>query len=220
MRGRGRFVSSLSILLLLASASAVQAAGKGWLEKLSGPGPFFGWEYPTLPLWCFGEEASGPFCKGYQDQPNRTVVLSFTYSDYDSRANSLEYEESNSADKTVNLKSFAFSLDLRLHPALDVGVGLGVNRFSGDAFNSFSRFSLDGLRVTWRPIGLFHGKESVRVFGSGVKFSLRDLLQVKLRATLFPGGFDAGDFGSTDTFDEPSDLLLGYSFSFGAVFWW
>jgi hypothetical protein len=219
MPGSGRVAVGLSILLLLASARGAEAAN-GWLEKLSGPGPFLGWDFPTLPLLCFGEEVDRKlFCKGYQDLGRNSVILSFTFSDYDSERNPLEYGDSSTADTTVNLKSYAFSLDLRLHRAVDVGVGGGVNRFSGEAFRSFTRFSLDALRVTWRPVGLFLEKDAIQL-GQGVKLSLRDLLQVKMRATLFPEGFDAADFGASGTFDEPADLLLGYSVSLGVVIWW
>jgi hypothetical protein len=160
-------------------------------------------------------------CKGYQDLGGNPVILSFTFSDYDSQRNPLDYGDSSTTDKTVNLKSFAFSLDLRLHRALDVGVGGGVSRFSGEAFRSFTRLSLDALRVTWRPVGLFVKKDAVPVpWLGGLKFSARDLVQVKMRATLFPSGFDAADFGAGGTFDEPADLLLGYSVSLGVVFWW
>jgi hypothetical protein len=37
---------------------------------------------------------------------------------------------------------------------------------------------------------------------------------------LFPNGFDALDFGSIGTFDEPSELLVGYSVTLGVVLWW
>jgi len=222
MRSACRMAGALSVLVLLGSTDAAEAAGKGWLEKLSGPGPFSGREWPTVPLWCFrSDDAShgAPyFCQNYQTL-ERGVIVSFTFSEnYKSQRNPLPYDPENTANKTVHLSSYVVSLDLRLHAGLDVGMGLGVSHFSGDAFQSFDRFSFDPLRVVFRPVALLFPKGYV---GSGkVKFSVRDLVQVKLRAALFPQGFDANDFGATGDFDEPDELLFGCSVGFGVVVWW
>ena len=58
-------LACLSVLLFLSSAPPARA-GWGWLEKLSGPGPFEGFETPTVPVWCF-------------DADSGTVVWKYVY---------------------------------------------------------------------------------------------------------------------------------------------
>ena len=127
MRNARRVVGGLAVLVLLASAEEASATGRGWLEKLSGPGPFEGIESPTLPIWCFSPkdddgrstfdfEAKGLGCSNYQNAPDRTVLISFTYSDLESQDNPLEYDPADTRDKTVDLKSWAFSAGTLHHP--------------------------------------------------------------------------------------------------------
>jgi hypothetical protein len=234
MRNARRLLGGLVALLLVTSAQEVSAAGKGWLERLSGPGPFEGFELSTLPIWCFtpkddavkdgvspaGASLSGFLCSGYQTAPDRSVFVTFTFSDLESQRNNLEYDPAETRDTTVGLQSYVFSLEVKLHPGLDVGVGLGVNRFSGQVFRAFTRVSLEPLRVVFRPVGLLFPQKAFWGKDSKVKLSLRDLIQVKFRTVLFPKGFDALDFGSIGTFDEPSELLVGYSVTLGVVLWW
>jgi hypothetical protein len=220
------------MVLLLVSAAPARAIGIGWLEKLSGPGPFGGWEV-GLPILCFDLAADdrrvteeqprnrlgrAGFCGEYQDRAKPTVIIGFQYSDFDSQKNRLEYDPSDERDKTVKLRSYLLSIDVRVHPAVDVGVGVAVNRFSGQAFESFTSLSFDPLRITIRPVALFLPRQ--RAVGGKVKVSLRDLVQVKANARVYPKGFDARDFGSTGTFDQAVDVQWGVSVGIGVVLWW
>jgi hypothetical protein len=132
MRNARRLLGGLVALLLVTSAQEVSAAGKGWLERLSGPGPFEGFELSTLPIWCFtpkddavkdgvspaGASLSGFLCSGYQTAPDRSVFVTFTFSDLESQRNNLEYDPAETRDTTVGLQSYVFSLEVKLHPGL------------------------------------------------------------------------------------------------------
>lgn len=223
MKGILRASGGLPLLFLVILAPNVDAAN-GWLEKLSGPGPFHGFEYPTVPIGCWQPEDGGKrWHYGCQESENGSVILSFTLSDYDSEENRLDYDpEFDAIDKTVNLKSYMFSLDLQLHEGLDVGIGAGINRFSGDAFDTFHKWSLDPLRVIVKPLGFMFpetGHHPIKFLN--MQLSLHQLVQFKFRATYIPQGFEASEFGAVPgTFDVPAELLFGASITFGVVLWW
>jgi hypothetical protein len=216
MRSERWVTGILSVLLVLVVAAPAGAAGAGWLERLSGPGPFFGFELFPVPLASFGgEEGFSPLCMGCPGKGRGTWIVSFTFSTLDTTKNSLPYDLPASVDRTVNLDSYAFSLDLRLHKAVDVGVGLAFNRFHGQPFDAFTRVSIDP-EIVIRPIAFFlHDSRTA----TDSHFYLGHLLQLKLREKLFLGGFDASDFGSPGTFHVSSEFRFGCSFGLGLSVW-
>jgi hypothetical protein len=243
--GRG-WVGWMAVALLLVSAAPARAIGIGWLEKLSGPGPFGGWNV-GVPLFCFdlspkqdesvtspaassqfSREAKRPdlslgswkniaLCRGYQDRPNRTLVIGFSGGSYKSLENDLEYAPSLDLSDKVKLDSYTLSFDVRVHPAVDIGVGIGLEHFRGEAFESFNRFSFEPLRIVVRPMALFLPDRPM-TRGSW-RVSWRDLIQVKFNARVYPEGFNARDFGSTGTFDQSVDVQFGLTVGVGVVFW-
>jgi hypothetical protein len=50
--------------------------------------------------------------------------------------------------------------------------------------------------------------------------ALRELVQVKFRAVVFPKGFTAQDFGAVDGLDESVELLLGCGVTVTFAVWW
>jgi len=223
-----RCVSScLSVLLLLASAEEAQAAN-GWLEKLSGPGPFYGWEFPDVPVWCSrnpAPELGGFLClrdrdplKDNEDRETGFFIVSLSYSRFHSTENELEYDMEITDDaKEVRISTVTLSLNNRPWKFLDIGVGVGINSFSGSLFPQFYRVSFDLPRVTLRPIAPFVDQD-YKWFNF---LYIADLVHINYRNTLFPGRFTARDFGAMEgTFDEKGEWLTSYSISVGFnVFW-
>jgi hypothetical protein len=222
MPGKGRVAVGVSILLLLASARGAEAVGKGWLEKLSGPGHFAGFETTDIPLWCFGmERLKGFGCAELGSKPHFFMV-GLSYANLDSTKNDLEYEDGTSADaRKVNLQTWTLSLNRRIHPLLDVGVGVSTNRFDGQLFSPFRKVSFDLPRVVIRPLALIDvlRKEKEPVKLGPVRVA--EILQVKLRLAVFPGELTASDFGAVEgTYRESGEWLGGVSIGFGITMFW
>jgi hypothetical protein len=73
----------------------------------------------------------------------------------------------------------------RLNRYFDINAGIGLNRFSGDVFSSFSRVSLAPIGIHFAPFG----KRDDQLARS---------LRLGVGITSFVGGFDASDFCNVD----------------------
>jgi hypothetical protein len=186
----------------------------GFLEELSGPGPFTGIRLDLLVL-CMPEPSeqaprvawgSSRECGAATDVPEIVVE----YSRYASDKNDLFPEEPESDFAKVKITSLEGSL---LYPlgsgeVVFVGGGVGIQRFSGDAFGSFYRPALLGnLRIY--PLGQLDNPRLKRF----IAFSWVPTL-------IFPG-YDWQDFGAPQgTFSESVDMLTGrlhVTLNFGAL---
>jgi hypothetical protein len=206
-------------LLFCAAFLAVTArpasAGLGdwlsWLEELSGPGPFHG---PTVTfdrLACWSEPVGGGRvervafadhadpCRNGADRERRRVraYLSLELARYHSSENALaadpRADEAQVALTRLNAIVFA-----RVAQGVEVGGGLGVNRFSGQGSEgdyAFTRIALP-LRVRVRP-GMWVAPES--------RWSR--FVHVNVGFDRFPSTFDAADFKERGTFHQEGESL-------------
>jgi len=188
----------------------------GFLEELSGPGPFTGIRLDLL-VFCMpesGEQAPRLAWGGSLECDKATAVpeIVLEYSRYASDKNDLFPEETESDFAKVKITSVEGSLMFPLGGSeiVFVGGGVGVQRFSGDAFGSFYRPSLIGnLRIY--PLGGISNR------------NLRRFLVFSWVPTLIFPGYDWQDFGAPQgTFSESVDMLTGrlhVTLNLGALFY-
>jgi hypothetical protein len=183
-------------------------AGWGWLEKLSGPGPFMGLAY-TVPIGCYTDDFKPalwrPDCtppdNGRDPQDPKRVKLLFgvdiQYLTAGAGDNSLQYA-SGHAVPGVRLWQVIPAVAVPVHPALSVGVGLGFAHFStrGGVQSGFSTAVFQPLRLTFTP-------------AAAVKTTSRwTALQFKLNATMFTRTIRSEDFGAIPgTFKASHEVL-------------
>ncbi len=217
-----RFLTcGLGLLFLSFSAprAYAQGGGWGWLERLSGPGPFQGYEVSfdfclvseetvkengsvevTKPLtmavaWsskCLGlDRKKENVTKRYKHEGSFNVA----YARLTSQENILEYPTGvTEEEKKIVVYQVSPSIDMRLNRTLDVGVGATLHWFTGDLFDTFLRVSVDLFRVRWTPLTLFGEKPG------------RRWLQLDVKGSYFPGEFSAQDFGSSGQFASSNEL--------------
>jgi hypothetical protein len=193
-------------------ASASLGDWLGWLEELSGPGPFHG---PTVTfdrLACWSESVGGgPVervafadradpCRNGADRERRHVraYLSIELAHFRSSRNVLA-ENPESDDAQVGLTRVNALVFARVVQGVEVGGGLGFNHFggkgaAGDDFG-FTRVTLP-LRVRVRP-GMWVAPES--------RWSR--LVHFSVGFDRLPSAFDAADFGQQGSFRESGESL-------------
>lgn len=157
-------------LAWLASAGTSYAGGGSWLDQLSGPGPFTGPLSPTWSLFCVYRDDNGLRTKspriGQCEEPwtdaaaqRRKLdavkgVLRFRYTYLGSSRNDL-FADADASENKVHLQLFEFVFATRITSTLDIGAGVGFDRFHGEKFNSFWATSLKPLEITWTPLAAF-----------------------------------------------------------------
>jgi hypothetical protein len=182
----------------------------GWLEKLSGPGPFTGVQV-NVPFACYGTDRL--------DAPKRKTI----YADYDCRfaeeehplviaidinrltsnENTLTYVNIDTRDRPdINVAMLVpnVSVSLKLGTrgrVLDVGAGAGALFFSdsGHFFKSFWKPVLQPLRLGVKPLAWISENRRWEV------------LEVAFNATIIGGSLRAGDFGAVGGLDESNELV-------------
>jgi hypothetical protein len=206
------FLGALFLALSARPASAGLGDWLGWLEEMSGPGPFHG---PTVSfdrLACWSEPASGGRvervafadhadpCRNGADRERRhvRVYLSVELAHFTSSRNVLA-REPEADDSQVGLTRLNALVFARVAQGVEVGGGLGINRFSGQGASGqdfgFTRLTLP-LRVRVRP-GMWVAPES--------RWSR--LVHLSVGFDRLPSTFDAADFGQQGTFHEEGESL-------------
>jgi hypothetical protein len=197
MRRRAGWVA-LTILVWGAGAVPAQAQGWRWLEKLSGPGDFYGFEYDQK-LLCRYENLtaaemaiSGPCLRKTQNQNQpenrdlrkRIYALGLSAS-YLRGKNDLTYAPTaEHVDRTIQIVTVEGFYDHRITGTrLDVGAAVGFNWFVVPQSDNFTRVSLEP-RLTFKLFDMKQGDEYVGTFG------------IRAGVLFFTKGFDADDFGA------------------------
>jgi hypothetical protein len=210
--------------LALALCSATPAAGQGWgrgiLEKMSGPGPFYGDDGrltafcvtrdggddpPVRPLWVVNPNRKTLFCldidyTNYQnEEEDRDENGLITFNRYQGLlmfpvgVQRAPGEATGGADATAPRPS---------KPFLEVGAGLGRAKFAGTAFE-LSRVVIP-IRAAIKPLrlpGIRNPIGSAR--WSGVP-------KLEYTGMFIPQHLRSGDFGVEHEFDHI--YLSGFSF--------
>jgi hypothetical protein len=173
-------VTLLGVLMLGAPAEA----NWGWLEKISGPGPFKA-QIPGLvaPIVCIDGADYRPnllYCRRSNEDPRGYV--GFEFQTWKSIENVLFVPDPRASSVQVRIVDFRTNLMIRLHDAFDVGLGAGFHRFSGPSFDAFWRMSVEPARASIAPLMLFGDDE------------WRRFLKIDVGATRFRGEFTDDDF--------------------------
>ncbi len=196
-------VTVLFIVFVLVSSSDVAMAQFGggwtWLDKLSGPGDFWGPAfYMSFCLGSGGETVRIKECDF--DNPRIWFNLGGGRATTDAGTREdLDYP-------AMSLWTFEPSLDIRLFKidwfSFEWGFATGLHRFKSDGFQDFWRVSLQPIRF-------------------GVKMNIKSYSQIVVRisGTYFIDGFTAADFGDLNgTFVSRGELLatvfVSYKHSF------
>lgn len=216
-------VPVLVLMLWVGVGTAEAQWYRGWLDRLSGPGEFDG-QGVFLEFLCYGvkrlpsprqgqttgqpdqglpsasvsRELFVTIDCGSADQMKWRAVFGVDVAWYSTDRNPLTYAGDPSSDlREVRLQTLMATVDLVPHAGVDhhallralsrafeVGAGVGVAWFDGDLFGTTSKLMLQPVRVTLKPLALFGEHRALGI------------LQLRGVGTVFPGGFDAADFGA------------------------
>jgi hypothetical protein len=230
VRANARVVLACACLLgLFTPTPAYALFGSGWLERLSGPGPFKGWVFNdrflclTVPrkgddrdLQEWARKLTYPREEGKRaylslvgcnflpsDDPRLEIGVQGGW--LKSTDNVLDYNGLGLSDddKEVKLTQWMITADIRVNRVLDVGAAIGRARFRPggvDLFDDFSRTVTQPLRLTTRPLAALSNDKRL------------EALVVRFDATKFHGGFTDADFGARPgTFNEPGEILWNWA---------
>jgi hypothetical protein len=208
MRRLGFVLICGGILQLLTPAPA--QAWFGWLDKLSGPGPFLTWDLEYR-VFCVDDSRAnvenvslsnirseklqrvarvlGTGCV-FDTHKNPRASVNFAFGQAYATKNELQYS-STDVKKRVTMTKFepSFSVFLNDSKTFALTTGVGALVVTGPAFDSFQRFYWKVVRGTVIPKGWNGATISVGVL-------------------YVPKGFDASDFGALPgTFHTDSEVL-------------
>jgi hypothetical protein len=177
----------------------------GWLEELSGPGPFKGGgvSLPVLCVdsktnevaWCGKKKLADSTDKDMADQKQdnvaglpATVMLNLGVFNSDAdrpRFSDLDAAAANNQGR-VRLWSVTGLYVVRMG-ALDIGAGGGVWLLSGDGFDLIKKLALTPISATFSPVALKRPRS---------RFAR---LRLEFETTYIPQGFNGTDFGNSET---------------------
>lgn len=216
---RAASVGLLMMFVLYPARADAIWGGLEWLDKLSGPGPFTGLSVNSRVL-CFARQRRddpwvvkpvwgrypdrdaaiiAPPCRWVapseaEPEPYRFGYVDATVSVLWSKKNDLFGEARYDQPAQARAVTFRPGVMLRAYSWLDAGAAVGWYRFSGDAFESFTRFTIHPVRVTVSP---FRGA------ARGLKFPV-EVVYFKTR-------FEAADFGAPGNFVEQREFRMTVS---------
>ncbi|HSC27417.1 MAG TPA: hypothetical protein VLD67_09095 [Vicinamibacterales bacterium] len=221
-------VATVCVMFSATPASAQDGFWR-WLERLSGPGPYHGWGVSVTPL-CFGvvkkdrlaadPDRGGPVepfldigC-GKASRNDFRAMLRFEFAWLGADDNKLEYDGDRTRDELkTNAFSFIPAVDFGVTRWLEIGAGMGFIRFTGDAFDSFSKPAIQPLRVRAKPLLFRRNLPTEQKLAYPLEF-----LQIEYVVTLIPDGFEAQDFGAVPgTFSTGTEFLSSVSVVVDAV---
>jgi hypothetical protein len=203
---------------LFALAPGIANAQEGWwewLEKLSGPGPYHGYGV-ELRAFCVQPDGTLLPCLSDHSPEIRHLVLlrvSHLWSGDKPR-----FSDTPTDRGQVNVTRVEPEYMYRMHPSLDLGVGVGFMRFSGSGFDPIYRLTLTP-QASFVPFALTQSSATRR---------WARVLRLRFSATYVTKGFKGADFGNltTDFFKSGEFLWNGagrgfpilIAFDFGEVF--
>lgn len=228
------FVTVLCAVSFLFMVPAPAHAWWDWLDELTGPGPFTGpdlqWRIvciqdPALAasdstdpgtsvlrsLESFDSSrmkqvSAAVFGAGCLLQPtvNPVASLNFRVARLWSVDNHLEYSGGTAPRVNVWQYEPSFSTFVDDAKSVEITAGIGWSVFSGDRFDSTTRFYLRPVLLTITP-GARLGR---RAGGSSLGNKFARSLSVSTGMVIMPKGFDARDFGAiAGTFHTDKEIL-------------
>jgi hypothetical protein len=226
--------SLLLCALLVILMPAPAHAFFGWLDNLSGPGPFMGEEI-EIRLFCFGGKDGGvkfvPIvvesgCLVGTRKHHKVSINLIAGTALAIAKENIQYADPK-ANRFIGLVDYGVLVSRSvLDQRVELKGGVEGNYFYGPAFDNFTRLSVVAF-FDWKP---FARKRSPTPSTDQTppqpaaeqdanKSAWRDIVTLRLGALFFPGEFDSTDFGATPGgFHSSHDLIkvVGVVFDFGA----
>jgi hypothetical protein len=211
---KARVLALLALLVLWPTPAHAAKGFWGWLEELSGPGPFNG-PVAAMSLKCWHDDESRPCrpLKGHnRDVSNRNAEINQTFdisvgwlrSGNNPRFKDLVGSVNDSPDNYRNVTVVPVSglFLFRPHRSVDIGPGAGVLLFFGDDVDAKPRLVLIPVSATWKPL---LSTEWLRAHWGRVG----RVVNLEFQASYITKGFTGADFGSTVTAYKPVREVLG-----------
>jgi hypothetical protein len=203
-----RVVVLLALLTLWPSAAFAAKGWWGWLEELSGPGPFRGFVV-SVPLICVSDGEVVPCSQKIRTRvpepepekrrPKRMIMVSVGSLGSDDHLRFKDLPDTPENRREVNVLQVSGLYMFRLHPAVDVGAGAGTMRLSGDGFDPIWRFTLVPANVAVRPFALVNQWKDSKWAG---------IIRGELETSFVTEGFTAEQFGTpASTFRTGPEFL-------------
>jgi hypothetical protein len=199
-----RIARVLAVMTFVAFWPATAHAARswwGWLEELSGPGPFMGTLY-SIPVVCWGAEGRVD-CENYhrpkdakpEDDRDRRIKRSLQItagllsSGHQPRFDNLVGipEEERDNRRRVFAVPVNAAFMFRPHRSLDIGPGAGLVYFTGRDVHANARFVLI-------PVS---GSLKFLLLGKAKNSPWRRMLSVEYQLSHVTKGFNPEDFGSS-----------------------
>lgn len=175
----------------------------GTLQRLSGPGPFWG---GGVDIGFICAEDTGPLhpClfkgipEGRNEFPSQVIALRFAFVSSGDRE---RFEDTTGDRRPVHMLELGASYKYRFHRAFDAGFAASWLRFSGDGFDSFPRFAVTPVMVSFAPLATASSEAWARIF------------RIRFEETYITKGFNGADFGSrTTAFSTDAELVRSVKF--------
>ena len=199
-----RFLIVLLCGLLLSPATAHAARDDagwwGWLERLSGPGPFHGGGV-DLGLFCAPQSGGLDLCswRTRPGEPETKQVVAVRIG-WLSSGDNQRFEDTPGDRRAVHAFELGASYTFRLVSALDAGFGAGMVRFSGEGFDSFSRIVLTPILLSFAPFAIHNNVPAARAF------------RIRFEEQYITKGIRGADFGNPTTrFSTDAELISSAS---------
>ena len=196
MRRVCKILEILMLSLIVQAAAPVTAHAAWswyWIDNWSGPGGFKGQQLEWR-LVCVAKKSDGletKFVPGIagsgcllEEGERRRASLDLKFGLFKANATP-QYAGGKEIKLTVMEPSFSW----HVWGPFDAGIGAGVSWFSSEGFESFSRVTLEPLRLDFRP---FQADDSQKDWW-------RQVLVLRVGWVIIPRGFEANDFNATGT---------------------
>lgn len=197
---RTRLLLIMTAVLLWPSPAHAARGFWGWLEELSGPGPFKGGGY-VQPVACLNPETHRlEWCwrtrEGDDARIPQTLMVSVgVFNSGDGpRFNDLSETD---ADNQGNVRLWSVSgLYVFRVGAFEIGPGAGFMRLSGAGFDPFYKLVLTPINASFAPFALKWKNPKARGF------------RLELDSSFIPQGFNGSDFQNDRTkFDSGPEFI-------------
>jgi len=195
----------LMVCALLRPASAFASVDFiDWLEQFSGPGPFYGHILQSAGariLCVYDEDGHRRLGTCLSDTSNKIKFIvsgqfSWTSSHDNPRFFDAPATDTRNRD-AVHASTALVDFSFRVHPMLDIGVGVGTLTFTGDGFDNQTHAILTPLQVTLVPFGMLRGKNSLK-WGR--------VLRISFAERYVMGDISAADFNSLASYFKNGEL--------------
>jgi|RhiMetdeSRZDD1v2_1073273.scaffolds.fasta_scaffold214113_2 hypothetical protein len=201
---------SLPLLLVFALwPSLARADGIiDWIEKMSGPGPWKGVGFDLL--FCIDKTHKVAFECWRRPAPNEhrlpedeRHIIDIAVVRYWTLANRPRFDDIPGDTRGMKLLRIEPQYAYRFHRAIDVGVGVGFWRFSGEEHGDFDPF----WTVTFTPINVLFSP--LALLQRDVPRKWQRVFQLQVAESLLTG-LDGADFDSPTKFKSGKELVTRY----------